>query len=241
MAAAPKEVPDFVRLQKKIFGRWVNQKLRGKREPVDDIVKAMSDGNLLIDLMQVVADKPYTGTRIQNPKMGRAQKVDNVNNALNFVWACGVQVRLKPAAKDFADEQNMSVLGLIWAIMNKYMKIEGAQTNARDALLLWIQNKTAGYKDVKIDNFTTSFYDGMALCALIHKHQPKLIPYESLSKENKKANLELAMDAANKFFNLEKYLTPEDIPKLDDSAMVVYVSEYYYGIYEQRRLEENLN
>jgi len=44
-------------------------------------------------------------------------------------------------------------------------------------------------------------------------------------------------DAAEKYFQLEKYLAPEDIPKLDEASMVVYVSEYYYGIAEQRKMD----
>ncbi len=38
------------------------------------------------------------------------------------------------------------------------------------------------------------------------------------------------------YTDLEKYLTPEEITKLDENSMVVYVSEYYYGIAEQRKL-----
>jgi len=234
------ETPDWLRLQRKIFTRWVNQKVRGKCPPCEDVVKSLSDGILLIDLMSALSDKPYTGKQEKNPKV-KAQKIDNISNALNFTWSCGVQMKLKPSAEDLFDENDKMVLGLLWAIMLKYMKIgdedDGQQLNAKDALLLWVQNKTAGYRDVKIENFTTSFHDGMALAALIHKHRPKLINYDSLNKDNRKANLELVMDAALKFFNLEKYLTPEDIWKLDENSMVVYISEYYYGIYEQRKLD----
>src|SRR5579885_3408943 len=45
------------------------------------------------------------------------------------------------------------------------------------------------------------------------------------------------MDAAEKYLRLEKYLEPSDIPKLDENGMVIYVSEYYYGIAEQRKLD----
>lgn len=45
------------------------------------------------------------------------------------------------------------------------------------------------------------------------------------------------MNAAEKYFGLEQYITPEDILKLDENSMVVYVSEYYYGIAEQRKVD----
>lgn len=64
-----------------------------------------------------------------------------------------------------------------------------------------------------------------------------MIPYDELKPDDKIKNLQLAMDAAEKYFGLEKYLTPEDIFKLDENSMVVYISEYYYGIAEQMKVD----
>jgi len=47
----------------------------------------------------------------------------------------------------------------------------------------------------------------------------------------------LAQEAAFKYFNLEKYITPEELWKLDENSMTVYVSEFYYGIAEQRKVD----
>lgn len=41
---------------------------------------------------------------------------------------------------------------------------------AKEKLLLWSQRITDGYKDVRCDNFTTSWRDGRLFNAVIHKH-----------------------------------------------------------------------
>jgi hypothetical protein len=42
--------------------------------------------------------------------------------------------------------------------------------------------------------------------------------------------LTLALDVAAKYCNVEKYLEPSDIAKLDEVSMIVYLSDWYYGV-----------
>lgn len=61
------------------------------------------------------------------------------------------------------------VLGLVWAIMLKFLKIgdpdDEQALNFKDALLLWVQNKVSSY-GIKVENWKTGFKDGLALCAM---------------------------------------------------------------------------
>ncbi|XP_059479557.1 cytospin-A-like isoform X4 [Neocloeon triangulifer] len=66
----------------------------------------------------------------------------------------------------------------------------------RNALLKWCQAKTSGYKGIDITNFSSSWNDGLALCALIHSYLPALVPYNTLVPTDKRKNFSVAFSAA---------------------------------------------
>merc|ERR1712168_1178863 len=77
--------------------------------------------------------------------------------------------------------------------------------------LLWCQRKTAPYKNVNVQNFHLSWRDGLAFCALIHRHRPDLLDYSKLSKDNPLENLNLAFDIAEKYLDIPRMLDAEDL------------------------------
>lgn len=66
----------------------------------------------------------------------------------------------------------------------------------RNALLKWCQAKTGGYKGIDITNFSSSWNDGLALCALMHSYLPNLVPYDKLVPTDKRKNFSVAFYAA---------------------------------------------
>lgn len=103
---------------------------------------------------------------------------------------------------------------------------------AKEGLLLWCQRKTAGYKNVNVKDFTFSWQDGLALCALIHKHRPDLLNFDKLSKSNKRENVTLALEVAAKHLNIPKLFDPEDlvdITKPDERSVITYVAQYFHA------------
>jgi len=81
-------------------------------------------------------------------------------------------------------------------------------------LMQWIQNCTHTHKNVDINNFTTSWKNGMAFCALIHHHDTSLFDYDSLNPNNAHANLKLAFDCAEKM-GIPRLMEPEDFLDID--------------------------
>lgn len=66
----------------------------------------------------------------------------------------------------------------------------------RNALLKWCQNKTMGYKNIDITNFSSSWNDGLAFCALLHTYLGDKIPYDQLDSKDKRRNFSIAFEAA---------------------------------------------
>uniref|UniRef100_A0A224XAX8 Putative ca2+-binding actin-bundling protein n=1 Tax=Panstrongylus lignarius TaxID=156445 RepID=A0A224XAX8_9HEMI len=62
-------------------------------------------------------------------------------------------------------------------------------------LLEWCKEVTRGYPGVKVTNFTTSWRNGLAFCAIIHHFRPDLIEFEGLSPHDIKGNCKRALDA----------------------------------------------
>lgn len=51
--------------------------------------------------------------------------------------------------------------------------------------------------------------DGLAFCALIHRHRPDLLDYSQLSKDDPLHNLNLAFDIAEKHLDIPRMLDPD--------------------------------
>merc|ERR1719285_323243 len=123
---------------------------------------------------------------------------------------------------------------MIWTIILRFaiQDISVEEMTAKEGLLLWCQRKTAPYKNVNIQNFHLSWRDGLAFCALIHRHRPDLLDYSKLSKDNPLENLNLAFDIAEKYLDIPRMLDAEDLltnEKPDERQIMTYVSCYYHA------------
>ncbi|KAF5903168.1 smoothelin-like protein 2, partial [Clarias magur] len=66
----------------------------------------------------------------------------------------------------------------------------------KQLLLEWCRSKTIGYQHIDIHNFSSSWSDGMAFCALVHSFFPNQFDYNNLNPAHPKHNLDLAFTTA---------------------------------------------
>uniref|UniRef100_UPI0037E88EF9 cytospin-B isoform X2 n=1 Tax=Semicossyphus pulcher TaxID=241346 RepID=UPI0037E88EF9 len=99
----------------------------------------------------------------------------------------------------------------------------------RNALLKWCQKKTEGYPNIDVTNFSSSWSDGLAFCALLHTYLPAHIPYQELISQDKVRNLTLAFQAAESI-GIKPSLDMEELMKTDRpdwQSVMQYVSQIY--------------
>ncbi|KAJ6253824.1 alpha-actinin [Anaeramoeba flamelloides] len=218
----------WVKVQQKAFTRWVNAHLGKRGLKCEDIQTDFKSGINLLQLLEVIGEHTF-GRYNKKPRM-EIQMRENLQIALKFIESRDVKLTAIGAGDIFGGNLKL-ILGMIWTIILRFAiaEISVEELTAKEALLLWCQRKTADYDNVDIKEFTWSWQDGLGFCALIHKHRPDLIDYESLDPKNKEANLNLAFDVAEKELGLPKFLDAEDMidVKPDERAVMTYLAEYF--------------
>eukprot|EP00794_Sanderia_malayensis_P017761 gene17761-19534_t len=219
-----------INLQKKTFTKWMNTFLKGEFF-VNNIFEDLSDGRILIKLLEAISGEKVG--RIARGKQ-RIHRMENVSKALSFLQKSVKLESIGP--QDIVDGNRDLILGLLWMIILRFQISDvqnesGSQDakSAKEALLLWCQRKTKGYSGVDIKNFTTSWKNGLAFNALIHKHRPDVLDFTELQPSKHISNLSNAFDIAEQRLGVAKLLDPEDIdcPRPDEKSVMTYVSMLY--------------
>lgn len=101
----------------------------------------------------------------------------------------------------------------------------------KQILLEWCRSKTIGYQNIDIQNFSSSWSDGMAFCALVHSFFPLEFDYNSLDPSNRKHNLELAFTTAEEQADCLRLIEVDDMLEMGDKPDPMCVFTYVQSLY----------
>nr|XP_023020334.1 uncharacterized protein LOC111508923 [Leptinotarsa decemlineata] len=108
--------------------------------------------------------------------------------------------------------------------------VSQSASTIKDRLLYWCKMKTKEYENVQLDNFSTSWADGLAFCALIHHFLPDAFDYHTLTPKDRRHNFELAFKVADEKADIFPLLDVDDMMetrKPDWKCVFTYVQSIY--------------
>ncbi|XP_043280614.1 dystrophin isoform X6 [Venturia canescens] len=217
-------------VQKKTFAKWINSQLlkQNHQDAITDLFVDLRDGNRLLSLLEVLTSKFYKRERGRM----RVHHLNNVNKALQILEQNNVKL-VNISSNDIVDGNPKLTLGLVWSIILhwqvqyhlKDLMTELQQTNLEKTLLAWCRQNSQNYPGVDIKNFTTSWSDGLAFNAILHRWRPQLFDFNNIARKHPNARLENAFRLAHDHLSIERLLDPEDVNTSvpDKKSIMMYV------------------
>ncbi|KAJ7394941.1 Smoothelin-like protein 1 [Willisornis vidua] len=97
-------------------------------------------------------------------------------------------------------------------------------------LLEWCRARTRGYPNVDVQNFSGSWGNGLAFCALLHSFFPDAFDFGALEPDAPRHNFALAFATAEERAGCAPLLEVEDMVRLpvpDAKCVYTYLQELY--------------
>ncbi|KAM6976368.1 smoothelin [Tautogolabrus adspersus] len=108
--------------------------------------------------------------------------------------------------------------------------------NVKQMLLDWCRAKTEPYEGVNIQNFSSSWKDGIAFCALVHRFFPDAFEYSILNPNKPRENFLLAFSTAERLAGCPPLLDADDLVRMkepDWKCVYTYIQEFYRSLVEK--------
>ncbi|XP_073956933.1 uncharacterized protein isoform X2 [Choristoneura fumiferana] len=115
--------------------------------------------------------------------------------------------------------------------------LQASAATIKERLLQWCRDKTRDYENVKLENFSTSWADGLAFCALVHHFLPDAFDYAQLTPDKRRHNFTLAFKVADEKAGIYPLLDVDDMVamrKPDWKCVFTYVQSIHRRFKDDR-------
>uniref|UniRef100_A0AAZ3PVD8 Utrophin n=1 Tax=Oncorhynchus tshawytscha TaxID=74940 RepID=A0AAZ3PVD8_ONCTS len=201
--------------------------------PIKDMFCDLQDGKKLLELLEGLTGNVLTKERGST----RVHALNNVNKVLHVLHQNNVDL-VNIGGTDIVDGNHKLTLGLIWSIIlhwqvkdiMKDIMSNLQQTNSEKILLSWVRQCTRSYQDhVNVLNFTTSWADGLAFNAILHRFRPNVLSWDRVLSLSPVERLDHAFTVAKDQLAIERLLDPEDVAVQlpDKKSIIMYVMSLF--------------
>ncbi|XP_036001983.1 uncharacterized protein LOC105916943 isoform X2 [Fundulus heteroclitus] len=196
---------------------WLHVEHKKENEPMELNTRKVRDEELDFLSVEVAAGSENQRSSGQLVPVPRGKKRLS-GSSLNSTQAGGLQQAFEPStpqkrpAEGASDENTVASPTLV---------------TSSQSLLEWCQNVTQGHKGVKITNFSTSWRNGLAFCAILHHFHPGKIKFEMLNPYDIKDNNKKAFDGFAEL-GISRLIEPSDMVMLtvpDRLIVMTYLSQ----------------
>ncbi|XP_051925347.1 smoothelin-like 1 [Hippocampus zosterae] len=156
-----------------------------------------------------------------------------------------VQSRPRPSARSGRASKKSDIIakfqqGAPETPIPRNFKIQKSSTasatgsSIKQRILQWCRSKTQHYQGVNIENFSSSWCDGMAFCALIHRYFPDAFDYNTLKPTEREKNFTLAFQTAESLADCWPLLEVSDMLMMgknpDPMCVFTYVQSLCHSL-----------
>jgi hypothetical protein len=173
--------PSFVskhqlEIRLRVLSDWMNYQLKKRGLLVLDTTKELADGKILHTLLEILCRNKLPAPNESSTSSASLEFVLELFQAEGGVLPSDFQM------EDFVHGQKWAITELLYAFVLLAAKLQFANaSDPREAMLQWCKMLTQYTSKVDILDFSHSFVNGMALCAILNKLKENTIDLEKLN------------------------------------------------------------
>jgi len=226
-------------VQRKAFTHWVNTYVNRRGITIEQLEEGFKNGVNLVHLMELLARQDMDFKFYKTPKL-KIHMIENCNLCLKWLKTHDVP-NVTISAENIVDGDSKMILGFCWVLLRHFRFGLDKDTSFEDALLKWVKEQLADYKDIEITNFKTSFCDGRALLALNHKWDSSVVDYKSFDKTEPVRTISTALKLAEDHMKVPSIIEAKALAQGDvkEKQVILYISLIFNAFQaelEKRRL-----